>query len=73
MNLMNTYRVTVMVTLDVKGVDDGAAAGLAIAQVQDAVGDSGQHGRKMWVTGIGRHSNPFSDEEEMMIYEQLEI
>jgi hypothetical protein len=41
--------------------------------VQDAIGDSGQHGRKMWVTGIGRHSNPISDEEELMIYEQSEI
>jgi hypothetical protein len=68
---MNTYRVTVMVTLDVTGVDEGAGAGTAIAQVQDAIGDSGQQGRKMWVTGIGRHSNPFSDEEELMIYEQL--
>ena len=70
---MNTYRVTVMVTLDVNAIDDGAAAGEAISLVQDAIGDSGQHGRKMWVTGIGRHSNPFFDEEDLMIYEQLEI
>jgi hypothetical protein len=67
---MNTYRVTVMVTLDVSAVDDGAAAGMAISRVQDTIGDSGQHGREMWVTGIGRHSIPIFNEEDLMIYEQ---
>ena len=65
---MKTYRVTVMVTLDVEGVDRADAAGVAIVKVKTAVGDKGQTGRKMWVTGIGRtHDN----DDYFMIYEQV--
>ena len=68
---MNTYRVTVMVTLDVEGIDRAAGAGTAISKVKQAVGDNGQSGRKMWVTGLGRNNQDFSDVDEYMIYEQV--
>ena len=67
---MSTYRVTVMVTTDVEGIDRADAAGNAIYRIKQAVGDKGQTGRKMWVTGIGRtHDN----EDYFMIYEQAGV
>jgi|APGre2960657423_1045063.scaffolds.fasta_scaffold00508_9 hypothetical protein len=62
---MNTYRVTVMVTLDVNGVDESAGIGSAIEKVREAVDDYGQSGRKMWVTGLAKDSR-----DEYLVFQQ---
>lgn len=49
---MTVYRVTVQVTLDVEEDNENLAMGLAIDQVRDVIGDYGQTGRRMWVTGL---------------------
>lgn len=49
---MNKYRVTIMVTLDVEGIDESAGISSAMERVKDAVGDYGQSAREMWVTGL---------------------
>jgi hypothetical protein len=61
---MTVYRVTVMVTLDVEEDNENRAAGLAIDQVRDVVGDCGQTGRRMWVTGLAK------DFGEELLFEQ---
>ena len=65
---MNTYRVTVMVTLDVQAENDSECCGVAVEEVQNAIEDYGQIGRSMWVTGISRDSDG-----EFMIYEQKKL
>ena len=62
---MNTYRVTVMVTLDVNGVDESAGIGSAIEKVREAIDDYGQSGRKMWVTGLARDNR-----DEYLVFQQ---
>jgi hypothetical protein len=65
---MNTYRVTVMVTLDVQAENDSECCGVAVEEVQNAIEDYGQIGRSMWVTGISR-----DNDGEFMVYEQSKL
>ena len=65
---MNTYRVTVMVTLDVQAENDSECCAVAVEEVQNAIEDYGQIDRSMWVTGISRDSDG-----EFMVYEQSKL
>ena len=65
---MNTYRVTVMVTLDVQAENDSECCAVAVEEVQNAIEDYGQIGRSMWVTGISRDGDG-----EFMVYEQSKL
>ena len=65
---MNKYRTTVMVTLDVEAEHIDESTGVAIRAVQEAIGDTGQIGRTMWVTGICR-----DQEGDLMVYEQKKM
>lgn len=62
---MSTYRITVMVTLDVEAENDSECCAVAIERVQDAIEDAGQTGVPMWVTGICRDLDG-----EFMVFEQ---
>ena len=65
---MNTYRITVMVTLDVQAENDSECCAVAVERVQDAIEDAGQIGVPMWVTGICRDFDG-----EFMVYEQKKL
>lgn len=62
---MSTYRITVLVTLDVEAENDSECCAVAIERVQDAIEDAGQFGVPMWVTGIGRDLDG-----EFLVFEQ---
>ena len=67
---MSTYRVQVMVGVDVEAETDGEAMAKAIIAVRQAVGDDPEapHPKPFWVTGICREfgSNAY------MVFQQNE-
>lgn len=62
--MMNTYRITVMVTTDVQGEDEASAVNNAVQRLRSLVGDdphsiTGSDGRKCWVTGIAQDTRGY--------------
>lgn len=61
---MQTFRITVQVTLDVTAEESGLAVMKAVDKVKKAIGDdgiavTGSPDRPMWVTGIAQDSRGF--------------